>query len=87
MMLQALRNQGRLRGCITGAAWLPSARAVRCTVKSGNERNPYPNLYFIRKLPRITRRKVGTTSNQHGSYALGYTHDTMVSTKGREAER
>ena len=25
----------------TGAAWLSSARAVRCPVKSGNERNPY----------------------------------------------
>ena len=25
---------------MTGAAWLSSARAVRCSVKSGNERNP-----------------------------------------------
>ena len=25
----------------TGAAWLPSARAARCWVKSRNERNPY----------------------------------------------
>ena len=29
-----------LRGAYTGAAWLSSARAVRCPVKSGNERNP-----------------------------------------------
>ena len=29
-----------LRGACTGAAWLSSARAVRCPVKSGNERNP-----------------------------------------------
>jgi hypothetical protein len=28
----------------TGAAWLSSARAVRCWVKSRNERNPYPLL-------------------------------------------
>ena len=27
-----------------GAAWLSSARAVRCRVKSHNERNPYPQL-------------------------------------------
>ena len=27
-------------------------------------------------------RKVGTTSNQHGPYALGNTRDTMASTKG-----
>ena len=26
---------------VTGAAWLSSARVVRCSVKSGNERNPY----------------------------------------------
>ncbi len=29
-----------LRDRYTGAAWLSSARAVRCSVKSGNERNP-----------------------------------------------
>src|SRR5579863_2829026 len=29
-----------LRGEDTGAAWLSSARAVRCWVKSRNERNP-----------------------------------------------
>jgi hypothetical protein len=28
----------------TGDAWLSSARAVRCLVKSFNERNPYPYL-------------------------------------------
>jgi hypothetical protein len=30
-----------LRDRYTGAAWLSSARAVRCWVKSRNERNPY----------------------------------------------
>ena len=30
----------------TGAAWLSSARVVRCTVKSGNERNPFLMLYM-----------------------------------------
>ena len=29
---------------MTGAAWLSSARVVRCSVKSGNERNPCPEL-------------------------------------------
>ena len=29
-----------LRDCYTGAAWLSSARVVRCLVKSSNERNP-----------------------------------------------
>ena len=31
-------------GACTGAAWLSSARAVRCWVKSRNERNPHPLL-------------------------------------------
>ena len=34
----------RLRGTTTGAAWLSSARAVKCRVKSLNERNPYLQL-------------------------------------------
>ena len=33
-----------LRGLYQGAAWLSSARAVRCWVKSRNERNPYLQL-------------------------------------------
>ena len=33
-----------LRGGQQGAAWLSSARAVRCQVKSYNERNPYVQL-------------------------------------------
>ncbi len=32
------------RGMYRGAAWLSSARVVRCWVKSRNERNPYPLL-------------------------------------------
>ncbi|KAF1857838.1 hypothetical protein Lal_00041355 [Lupinus albus] len=31
-------------GAHTGAAWLSSARVVRCWVKSRNERNPRPQL-------------------------------------------
>jgi hypothetical protein len=34
------------KGVSTGAAWLSSARAVRCWVKSPNERNPWGPLYF-----------------------------------------
>jgi hypothetical protein len=77
---------GLLRGCITGAAWLSSARAVRCTLKWGNERNPRAVLIFHSRLPRITGRKVGMTSNQHGSYVLGDTRVTMDGTMGRQSE-
>ena len=38
------RNWSSLRGEKLGAAWLSSARAVRCRVKSHNERNPYREL-------------------------------------------
>ena len=34
-------KQSFLRTDLQGAAWLSSARAVRCWVKSRNERNPY----------------------------------------------
>ena len=34
---------------MTGAAWLSSARVVRCWVKSRNERNPCPVLLLARE--------------------------------------
>ena len=70
----------------TGGAWLSSARVVRCWVKSRNERNPFPYLPAFRMgtlriLPVTNWRKVGTTSNHHGPYVLGYTRATMASTE------
>ena len=38
------RNRSSLRGAKLGAAWLSSARAVRCRLKCHNERNPYRQL-------------------------------------------
>src|SRR4029450_9132335 len=38
------RSNARKSGTCTGAAWLSSARAVKCRVKSLNERNPYREL-------------------------------------------
>ena len=43
-MQRVVRDHDALRGLHTGAAWLSSARAVRCWVKSRNERNPYCQL-------------------------------------------
>ncbi len=84
-------------GACTGAAWLSSARVVRCWVKSRNERNHYPLLlsYFqlagdgstLRRLPGITGRKVEMTSSQYGLYAWGYTRVTMLITKGCQPAR
>ena len=38
-------DPGVTREAFTGAAWLSSARAVRCWVKSRNERNPCRQLH------------------------------------------
>ena len=38
------------KGAITGAAWLSSARVVRCLVKSYNERNP--RFVLLRHAPK-----------------------------------
>src|SRR5438876_1410325 len=39
-----LEREGTREGACTDAAWLSSARVVRCWVKSRNERNPCPQL-------------------------------------------
>ena len=77
---------------MTGAAWLSSARVVRCSVKSGNERNPCLQLPSFRmgtleRLPVTNRRKVGTTSSPHGPYGRGYTRTTMGTTMGSKTAR
>src|SRR5438046_6552378 len=73
----------------TGAAWLSSARVVRCWVRSRNERNPHLQLPSVRpgtleKLPVTSRRKAGMTSSPHGPYGLGYTRATMAVTAGSD---
>ena len=35
------------------------------------------------RLPLTKRRKVGTTSNHHAPYDLGYTRTTMVANRGK----
>ena len=44
MQKERSRDGPSPRGRLQGAAWLSSARAVRCQVKSYNERNPYVQL-------------------------------------------
>ena len=72
---------------MTGDARSSSARALRCTVKSANERNPHPMLLFHRRLPPPRRRKVGMTSDLRVLYAWGDTRATMADTKGSKAAR
>ncbi len=72
---------------VTGAAWLSSARVVRCSVKSGNGATHILSCQQVKlgtlgKLPVISGRKVWMTSSPHGPYGLGYTRATMVVTVG-----
>ena len=83
---------GLLRGCCTGAAWLSSVRAVRCLVKSTNERNPFDQLPSGNAgNPGHTavsrQRKVGMTSSQYGPYTQGCTRATMAGTERRKTAR
>ncbi len=86
--LMGLPNEPR------GSAWPPSARAVRCPVKSGNERDLY--LQLLATLLRIehivrtaleTRRKVQATVGLYAPNLLGNTRATMVETMGHNSER
>ena len=83
-------DQEARKGSLRGAAWLSSARAVRCRVKSHNERNPCVQLPAARPgtldgLPTQVERKAGMTSNQHGPYVRGDTRATMAATEGSHA--
>ena len=44
---------------MTGAAWLPSARVVKCSVKSVNERNPHRMLYFSCETALVNKEEGG----------------------------
>lgn len=72
---------------MTGGARSSSARALKCTVKSANERNPHPMLLFHRRLPPPRRRKVRMTSDLRVPYVWGNTRATMAGTKGSEPAR
>ncbi len=77
---------------MTGAAWLSSARVVRCWVKSRNERNPCPQLPArnggnSKETAGDKPEEGGDTSSHHGPYGLGYTRATMVGTEGRKLAR
>ncbi len=76
-----------------GSAWPSSARAVKCPVKSGNERDLYPQLpaaygagHIVETAPE-TGRKVQATVGLYAPNLLGYTRATMATTMGRDPER
>ncbi len=48
-----------LRECCTGAAWLSSARVVRCWAKSRNERNPRRQLHVSAETAGVSPEEGG----------------------------
>ncbi len=77
-----------------GSAWPPSARAVRCPVKSGNERDLYLQLLIaifriehIVGTARENGRKVQATVGLYAPNLLGYTRATMIRTMGYDSVR
>ncbi len=86
--LKGLPNEPR------GSAWPPSVRAVRCPVKSGNERDLYLQLltssYVIEHIVGTAferKRKVQATVGLYAPNPLGYTRATMVVTIGCDSEK
>ncbi len=86
------RNILSRKGRYIGAAWLSSARVVRCWVKSRNERNPYC------QLPAGQAGHSGETAPDNGEeggddaksswpYVQGYTRATMGGTNRRKPAR
>ena len=83
-----------LPDALSGGAWPSSARAVRCPVKSGNERDPRPLLLPVPPgaghsggTAPVRGRKVRATIGQYAPNPLGYTRAAMAGTKGCDPER
>ena len=53
MLSSSVETRWPARAICTGAAWLSSARVVRCWVKSRNERNPCELLPWRRESPAL----------------------------------
>ena len=80
---------------LRGGAWPSPARAVRCPVKSGNERDPRPLLPAAPGresgtrggLPPLRRRKERATAGQYAPNPPGHTRAAMAGTMGSDPER
>src|SRR5579864_2320662 len=55
-----------LKGVSRGAAWLSSARVVRCWVKSRNERNPCPVLACVTQVARNSQETASDKLEEGG---------------------
>ena len=83
-----------LLDALRGGAWRSSARAMRCSVKSENERDlrlQLPPFLFESEHTEETAfermRKVQATVRLYAPNVLGYTRHTLVGTAGSNSER
>ena len=78
---------------LRGGAWPSPVRAVRCPVKSGNDRDPHPLLLLalapgtLGRPPPIRRRKERATAGQYAPNPPGHTRAAMAGTMGSNPER
>ena len=78
---------------LRGGAWPSPVRAVRCPVKSGNDRDPHHTVATSLELgtllrpPPIRRRKERATAGQYAPNLPGHTRAAMVGTMGSDLER
>ncbi len=77
-----------------GGAWPSSVRTARRSVKSDNERDPYPYLpdfppgkWTLRGPLVLNQRKEGATVGQYAPNPPGYTRATKVGTMGSDTEK
>jgi len=71
-----------------GAAWLPSARDLNCSLQWGNERNPYLVLYVSRETAVFnTEEGEDDVKSAWPFDTLGHTHATMDGTMGCQTVR
>jgi len=72
----------------TGAAWLLSACALKCSLKWGNMRNPCSVLQVSQRTATSYVEEGGDDTKSAWPFdALGRTRDTMVATEGCQAAR
>ena len=78
---------------LRGGAWPSPVRAVRCPVKSGNERDLYIQLLTTFWIEHIVwtaferRRKVQATVGLYAPNPPGYTRAAMAETMGSDPEK
>ena len=72
----------------TGAAWLSSARVLKCSLQWGNERNPYSMFYMsLRTALFLGEEGEDDVKSAWPSDTLGYTRATMAITMGCQTAR